>query len=404
MENRPIKFIDLAKQQKLIYSRLQSRINNVLSHGQYIMGPEVAELEEKLAKYAGVKHAVSCSSGTDALLMALMAYGISPGDTVFTTPFTFIATAEVIALLGATPVFVDIDPRTYNLDPVKLELAIRAVKENNSNIHPLPNPPESHSHIQSSRLNPKGVICVDLFGLPADYDSINVIARKHSLFVAEDAAQSFGSVYKGRKAGALTDVAATSFFPAKPLGCYGDGGAVLTDDDNLALKLNSIRQHGKGTEKYDNVRIGINGRLDTIQAAVLIEKLEVFPKEVEARNRIADRYSNGLKESVQIPFIPPNSMSVWAQYSILVENRDNLQQCLAQAKIPTMIYYPKPLHLQGAFTNLGYRPGDFPVSERTSQAILSLPMHPYLEDDEIDMVIDAVAACSTRQNESEKPE
>ena len=297
MNDNTIAFIDLATQQHQIYFELEEHIKRVLSHGKYIMGPEVYELEQKLAEYTGVKNAISCSSGTDALLMSLMTYDIGPGDAVFTTPFTFIATAEVIALLGATPVFVDIDSRTFNIDPAKLELAIRAVKENNSNIYPLPRPfvPKNIDIDKNIELSPKGIISVDIFGLPADYELINAIARKHELFVIEDAAQSFGATYHGKNTGTLTDVAATSFFPAKPLGCYGDGGAVLTDDDHLAAIIKSIRLHGKGKEKYDNVRIGINGRLDTLQAAILLAKLKVFPQEAKARHRVAARYSEQLK-------------------------------------------------------------------------------------------------------------
>jgi len=381
-----IKFIDLAAQQKIIYSDIERRIRTVLSHGKYIMGPEVYELEQKLAEYTGVKHAVSCSSGTDALLMSLMAYGIGPGDAVFTTPFTFIATAEVITLLGATPVFVDIDSRTFNMDPAKLEIAIRAVKENDSNLYPLPR----FFVPKNIELSPKGIISVDIFGLPADYEQINVIARDHKLFVIEDAAQSFGATYHGKKTGTLTDMAATSFFPAKPLGCYGDGGAILTDDDDLAATIKSIRLHGKGTEKYDNVRIGVNGRIDTLQAAILLEKLRIFPKEVKERNRVADRYSQGLKGLLEIPFTPEGMTSVWAQYSVLSDHKDTLQTVLKENGIPTAVYYPKPLHLQTAFSNLGYKKEDFPISERTSQRIFSLPMHPYLKNEQIDFIIQVI--------------
>ena len=385
-----IPFIDLAAQQKVIHSRVGERIREVLSHGKYIMGPEVGELEEKLAQFAGVKRVIACSSGTDALLMPLMAYGIGPGDAVFTSPFTFIATAEVIALLGATPIFVDIDSRTFNIDPSKLELAIRAVKENDPNIYPLPKVRNLKLEIRNSKLNPKGIIAVDLFGLPADYMRINALARDEGLFVVEDAAQSFGGTYQGKKAGALADVAATSFFPAKPLGCYGDGGAVFTANDDLAEAIASIRLHGKGKEKYDNIRIGINGRLDSIQAAILLEKLEIFPDEIESRNRIAERYSEEIGQLVQAPYIPPGSTSVWAQYSLVTDARDGLREALEKAGIPTVIYYPRPLHLQGAFSDLGYCPGDFPVSEETSQKIFSLPMHPYLKDEVIDRIINVI--------------
>jgi len=381
-----IPFIDLAAQQKVIYSGLERRIQAVLSHGQYIMGPEVKELEQKLTEFAGVKHVITCSSGTDALLMPLMTYGIGPGDAVFTSPFTFIATAEVIALLGATPVFVDIDPKTYNMDPSKLELAIKAVTKNDPRIYPVP----SFFNGQQTKRNeppiPKGIIAVDIFGLPADYEHINGIAREHGLFVLEDGTQSFGASYNGKKAGSLGDVGAISFFPAKPLGCYGDGGAVLTNDDNLAEKVRSIRVHGKGKEKYDNIRIGINGRLDTLQAAILLEKMKIFPGEIKSRNRIAERYSKGLSKVVQTPFIPDGSVSAWAQYSLVTDDRERLQEALKKNGIPTVVYYPKPLHLQGAFSALGYKPGDFSVSEMVSQKIFSLPMHPYLADEDIDKI------------------
>jgi dTDP-4-amino-4,6-dideoxygalactose transaminase len=382
-----MQFIDLAAQQAEIYIGLEQRIRDVLSHGKYIMGPEVYELEEELAQYAGVKHTISCSSGTDALLMCLLAYGIGPGDGVFTTPFTFIATAEVIALLGATPIFVDIDSRTFNLDPATLELAVKATQENDPSIYPLPRSSTIQPDSKEANLKPRGIITVDLFGLPADYQRINAIAEENDLFVIEDAAQSFGASLHGKVAGSLADIAATSFFPAKPLGCYGDGGAIFTDIGDLADTLRSIRTHGKGRDKYDNSRIGINGRLDTIQAAVLLEKLTVFPREVEARNRIAARYTEGLKGIVEVPFVPDGYKSVWAQYSFLVDNRDSLQQFLGKASIPTVVYYPKPLHLQTAFSSLAYHSGDFPISERISQKILSLPMHPYLKDEDIDRII-----------------
>ncbi len=362
MQNR-IDFIDLKAQQKDIYPDLMERIQRVLSHGQYIMGPEVKELEDKLAAYVGVQHAISCSSGTDALLMPLMAYGVGPGDAVFTSPFTFIATAEVIQLLGATPVFVDIDPQTFNIAPEGLAAALAGLGEN----------------ARTARLRPRGIIPVDLFGQPADYDSINAIAREHGLFVLEDAAQSFGATYKGRRAGALADVAATSFFPAKPLGGYGDGGAIFTDDKELAAILRSIRVHGQGTHKYENVRIGLNGRLDTLQAAILLAKLEVFDREVAARQEVARRYREALKEVVGVPVVAPERTSVWAQYSVLSDQRDQLQKKLKDAAIPTAVYYPFPLHLQGAFAHLGHQKGDFPVSERAAQRIFSLPMHPYLK-------------------------
>ncbi len=367
-------FIDLKTQQKAILPAINDRIQRVLAHGQYIMGPEVFELEERLAAYVGVKHAITCSSGTDALLMPLMAYDVGPGDAIFTTPFTFIATAEVIQLLGATAVFVDIDPKTYNLDPQALEQAIAGLGQNP----------------QTAALRPRGIIPVDLFGQPADYDAINAIARQHQLFVIEDAAQSFGATYKGRKTCSLADVAATSFFPAKPLGGYGDGGAVFTNDDGLAEILRSIRNHGQGRDRYENVRIGLNGRLDTIQAAVLLVKLDIFQQEVADREEVAARYTAGLKEVVTTPFVAPECTSVWAQYSVLSDQRQVLQNRLKAAGIPTAVYYPIPLHLQRAFIHLGHRPGDFPVSEQIAQQIFSVPMHPYLGADQQDVIIKTV--------------
>ncbi len=367
-------FVDLKAQQQRIRKELDRAICRVLDHGQYIMGPEVSLLEEKLASYVGVKHAVSCSSGTDALLMALMALGVGPGDAVFTTPFTFIATAEVIALAGATPVFVDIDPGTFNMDPNMLGPAIEAVRAG------------------SSVLRPVGVIPVDLFGLPADYDAINATAKDNGLFVLEDAAQSFGAEYKGRKACSLAEVAAASFFPAKPLGCYGDGGAVFTDDDGLAEVLKSLRIHGHGDSLYDHVRIGVNGRMDTLQAAVLLCKLSIFPDEVEKRHAAAALYTQLLADCPQVlaPSTLESYSSVWAQYSIRVPERDALKKYLAAQGIPSAVYYPTPLHLQPAFSRRGYTRGDMPAAEKTAKEILSLPMHPYLTEEDIASVCQAV--------------
>jgi UDP-2-acetamido-2-deoxy-ribo-hexuluronate aminotransferase len=301
---RNIQFIDLAAQQARIRGQVEERIRKVLDHGKYIMGPEVKELEDKLASYVGAKHCITCASGTDALLMPLMAYGAGPGDAIITTPFTFISTAEVVALLGATPIFVDIDPVTYNLDPAQLEKVMQSER------------------VKQSGLKVKGIIPVDLFGQPADYDEIEAFAKKHNLFVLEDAAQSFGAEYRGRKTGSFGDVAATSFFPAKPFGCYGDGGAIFTNDDDLALKMRSIRVHGQGSDKYDNVRIGINGRFDTMQAAVLLAKLEIFDEELPLRNTVASRYSEKLKGKYVTPAVKENRSSAWAQYSLLSEDRE----------------------------------------------------------------------------------
>jgi UDP-2-acetamido-2-deoxy-ribo-hexuluronate aminotransferase len=368
-----IKFIDLKRQQETIRAEIDQAIAGVLDHGRYIMGPEIQELEAELAQYCGVDFAIGCASGTDALLLPLMAYNVGPGDAVFTPPFTFIATAEVISLLGAEPVFVDIDPKTYNMDPQRLDEAIVRIKN-------------------EDRLAPKGVIPVDLFGLPADYDAIMRISEKHGLFVLEDAAQGFGGQYKGRRACSFGHVAATSFFPAKPLGCYGDGGAVMTDDDELASLMKSIRVHGQGGNKYDNVRIGLNARLDTIQAAILKVKLSVFPKELEERQRVADRYTTRLKGKVETPFVPEGCLSSWAQYSVQTENRDDLLDILRQSGVPTAVYYPKPLHLQEAFSSLPYQKGDFPNTEKAAQHIFSLPMHPYLTDAEVDWVCEQVTS------------
>lgn len=385
-----MQFIDLAAQQKRIRNQIEKNISVILDHGKYIMGPEIGQLEERLAEYVGVKHAIGCASGTDALLLALMAFDVGPGDAILTSPFTFIATAEVISLLGATPVFVDIDPQTFNIDPEKLGLAIQAVKENDASIHPLPvtdNP---------SPITPKGIIAVDLFGLPADYEKIGKIAETEELMVIEDAAQSFGAEISGTRSGAFGHIACTSFFPAKPLGAYGDGGMCFSDDDNLSDIMESLRVHGKGHHKYDNVRIGLNGRLDTLQAGILLAKFDIFPEEIALRQQAAGRYSELLdaRGSIIPPFIPPNFKSAWAQYSILAENSDQraaLQQQLKDAQIPTAIYYSKPLHLQTAFMGLGYKDGDFPVSEDCAGRIFSLPMHPYLNDQDQKKIVEIIA-------------
>lgn len=373
-----MQFIDLAEQQRRIRDKIDDRIGVVLDHGKYIMGPEVIELENRLSDFTGVSFAIACASGTDALLMALMAYDVGPGDAIFTSPFTFIATAEVIRLVGATPVFVDIDPVTFNISPTLLDKAITALNKNSDADYPLPK-------LQPQPLKPKGIIAVDLFGLPASYSKINEIARKFDLFVIEDAAQSFGAQHHGHQAGSLANIGCTSFFPAKPLGCYGDGGMCFTDDAKVAEALQSIRIHGKGSDKYNNIRIGINGRLDTLQAAILLAKFDIYPDEINLRNAVAQRYTDMLQEikALTAPTIEQGFLSVWAQYSLLSENsehRNRLQQALKTKNIPTAIYYPKPLHLQTAFKSLFYNHGDFPVSERCSEKIFSLPMHPYLEE------------------------
>jgi UDP-2-acetamido-2-deoxy-ribo-hexuluronate aminotransferase len=365
-----MEFIDLKRQYETIHPLIDQRIKTVLQHGKFIMGPEIKELEERLASYVGCKYCVSCSSGTDALLLALMAYGVSPGDAIFTTPFTFIATAEVICLLGATPIFVEIDSNTFNIDPQKLMECIESIGKGIFRASGIP-----------KNIKPKGIITVDLFGLPAEYDQINQIAKQNKLFVLEDSAQSFGSIYKGKVAGNLTDIAATSFFPAKPLGCYGDGGAIFTNDEVLAKRVHSIREHGKGTHKYDNIRIGINGRIDTLQAAILLSKLEIFDSELNKRQEVARYYSEALTDIVKVPYVPDGLKSAWAQYSVLSDKRDQYINRLKESGIPTAIYYPKPLHMQTAFSHLGHRQGDFPISEFISERIFSLPMHPYLEQD-----------------------
>lgn len=373
-----MQFIDLVVQQKRIKAKLDEKIQGILQHGQYIMGPEMVELEEVLASFTGVKHALSCSSGTDSLLLALMALKVGPGDAVFTTPFTFIATAEVISLLGATPVFVDIRTDTFNLDPDKLKQALEGFK----------------IHNQAKGLKPKGIITVDLFGLPADYDEINLIAGQYNLFVIEDAAQSFGAQYHGKKAGSFGDIACTSFFPAKPLGGYGDGGMCFTNNNDLNEIMVSLRNHGQGNHRYENVRIGINGRLDTIQAAILLCKFDIFPQEIRMRQEVAERYSRLLSEtSLKTPVIPDKMVSAWAQYSVLAENyaqRQLLLEKLKESGIPTAVYYPKPLHLQKAFAFLGYKPGAFSVSEDCAERIFSLPMHPYLEAEDQQRIVQVI--------------
>ena len=358
-----MEFLDLKTQQERIRKPLEDRINKILDHGAYIMGPEVFELEEKLADYCGVKHAISCSSGTDALLIPLMAWGIGPGDAVFTTPFTYVATAEVISLLGATPIFVDVYESTYNIDCEKLEIAIEKV-------------------IKKGKLKPKAIIPVDLFGLPARYRLIEKIAQKYNLKVIEDAAQSFGGSIRDKKVGNFGDVAATSFYPAKPLGCYGDGGAIFTNDDILAEECKAIRIHGTKKDKYNSEMIGLNGRLDSIQAAVLLEKLSIFDEELEMRNEVNFHYRKHLNNA---QYHPKDYQSAHALFSIILgsnEKRDELIDRLSQDKIPSVVYYKYPIHLMQGFNYLGYSNGDFPVSEMLSLQIISLPMHPYLTETE----------------------
>lgn len=366
-----IPFIDLKSQFERLESAITEGINRVLLDGRFIMGPDVAELEKELASFSGVKYAITCSSGTDALLIALMARGIAPGDAVFTTPFTFIATAEAIALLGAKPVFVDIDEQTFNIDPEKLAEAILDIQK-------------------KGQLRPAAVLPVDLFGLAADYEGIEPISKQSDLFILQDACQSFGGELNGRKNGSFGDIGATSFFPAKPLGCYGDGGALFTDDDSLAESIISIREHGMGIDKYNNVRIGLNGRFDTLQAAILRPKLTIFPDELEARERIAGLYAKKLGDAVITPKTPQGYKSSWAQYTIRSEKRDKIRATLTENKIPSAVYYPKPLHLQKAFTYLEYSEGDFPVAEKMASEVLSLPMSPYLKESDMDKIVSLV--------------
>ena len=363
-----MEFLDLKTQQKRIRKPLEKRISTILDHGAYIMGPEVFELEEKLADYCGVKHAISCSSGTDALLIPLMAWGIGPGDAVFTTPFTYVATAEVISILGATPIFVDVYESTYNIDCDKLEVEIKKV-------------------VKEGKLKPKAIIPVDLFGLPARYRLIDKIAQKYNLKVIEDAAQSFGGSIRDKKVGVFGDVAATSFYPAKPLGCYGDGGAIFTNDDDLAEECKAIRIHGTKKDKYNSEMIGLNGRLDSIQAAVLLEKLSIFDEELDMRNEV-DKYYRKYLSNAQ--YHPKEYQSAHALFSIILNKtrqRDSLIKRLSKSKIPSVIYYKFPIHLMKAFSYLGYKENDLPVSEKLSKTIVSLPMHPYLAQKEIDHIV-----------------
>ena len=363
-------FIDLKSQYRRIKPSVDTRIHKVLDHGAYVMGPEVTELEQVLAKYVGSSHCVSVASGTDALMIALMALDIGPGDEVITAPFTFFASAEVIALVGATPVFVDVDPRTYNLDPAQLEAAITP--------------------------RTKAVMPVSLYGQCADFDAINAIACKHNLPVVEDAAQSFGATYKGRKSCALSLIGATSFFPSKPLGAYGDGGALFTDDDRLARLMREIRLHGQD-RRYHHPRLGLTGRLDSIQAAVLLAKMEIFDDEVAARIRLGARYAELLQpafadqpDAIRIPHVEPHNTCVYAQYTIEVANRDIFETRMKGLGVPTAVHYPLALHMQPVFEHLGHREGSFPVSEAAARRVISLPMHPYLTEEQQVQVVRAV--------------
>lgn len=377
-----MEFRDLKKQYHVLKPQMDAAIGQVLQNCNFISGNPVAELEKELAAYVGVKHCVTCGNGTDALSLVMMAWEIGEGDAVFVPAFTFFASGEVVAFEGGTPVFVDVEERTFNLDPDKLEEAICKVE-------------------QEGKLRPRAVIAVDLFGQTADYRRIEEICKKHNLLLLEDGAQGFGGTIDGRRACSFGDAGATSFFPAKPLGCYGDGGAVFTNDDNLAELLRSLRVHGKSpSSKYDNIRIGINSRLDTIQAAVLQVKFAAFQQhELEDVNRAASLYTQYLGDVLKTPVVPEGFTSSWAQYTLILESseqRDQLQRALKEQGIPTMIYYPKPMHLQAAFADLGYQKGDFPVAERLCAQVLSLPMHPYLEEEDIRFVCNAIRSALER--------
>ncbi len=361
-----MQFVDLQAQYERIQPEIRSRIEAVLGHGRYVMGPEINELEARLAEYVGATHCIGVSSGTDALLIAMMAVGVGPGDEVITTPFTFIATGEMIALIGAKPVFVDIDPRTYNIDPLRIEAAITP--------------------------RTKAIMPVSLYGQCADLDAINAIAERHGLPVLEDGAQSFGAIYKGRQSCGLSTVGCTSFFPSKPLGAYGDAGACFTDDDQLVAVMRQIRDHGQD-RRYHHVRVGLNGRLDTLQAAVLLAKLNLFPEEVEARARIGARYSELLAGAGCVtPYIEPHNTSVYAQYTLSVPDRDAFTARMSEHGIPTAVHYPIPLNLQPVFAKVGPAAGVLSAAEEAARRVVSLPMHPYLSEEDLSRVTDAVAA------------
>ena len=356
----PMQFIDLAAQQKLIRPQLEAAILRVLDHGQYIMGPEVKEFEAGLREFTGAAHALTCANGTDALTLVLMAWGIGPGDAVFVPSFTYVATAEAPAQLGATPFFVDVCEDTFNIDPQSFKQAVIDCRK--------------------LGLNSAAVIAVDLFGQPADIDSLTAIAHAENVKVLVDGAQSFGARFRGRTVGSMGDATTTSFFPAKPLGCYGDGGAIFTQNPELAETLDSLRLHGKGSEKYDNVRVGLNSRLDTIQAAILIEKLKIFPKEIEQRNHFADLYANYLAQYVRTPFVISGATSTWAQYTLVVEDRDKIKNHLYKSNIPSQIYYPKALSQQDGYSHFPSVSTGLEISQTLPSKVLSLPMHPYLEE------------------------
>ena len=372
MTDKPIAFIDLQAQHSRLKSRIDQAIQRVLAHGSYIMGPEIQELEIKLAQFAGVEHCVTCASGTDALGLLLMGLGVRPGDAVFVPAFTFVATAEVVAWLGATPVFVDVLPDTFNMDPESLALAV--------------------PHARAQGLVPRVVMPVDLFGQPAEYREIGPIAAEQNLCILADAAQSFGATIDERPVGTFGIATAVSFFPAKPLGCYGDGGAVFTDDDALAATVKSLRIHGQGATRYEHVRIGMNGRFDTIQAAILLEKLAIFREEIDARERVAARYSDSLSSVVEVPRLSPGMTSVWAQYTVKVDEqkRDGLITGCRRAGVPTGIYYPLPLSQQKPYARFPTAPAGTPVADLLARRVVSLPMHAYLDEATQDRVTTAV--------------
>ena len=371
-----MQFRDLKKQYEVLKKDIDQAMLEVAASGAFIMGKQVKELEQQLAEYVGMKHCVSCANGTEALTLALKAWGIKAGDAVFVPDFTFFASAEVVSLEGATPVFVDVDVDTFNIDPAALEKAIEKT-------------------IKEGKLQPKVIITVDLFGLPANYPAIRKIADKYHLLILEDGAQGFGGEINGKKACSFGDISTTSFFPAKPLGCYGDGGAIFTDNDEWASLMDSLRVHGKGSFKYDNVRIGMNSRLDTLQAAILKVKFDAFKNyELNDVNKAASLYTQKLKDLVKTPVLPEGYLSSWAQYTIQLQDekqRDGLQAYLKEQGIPTMVYYPKPMHEQTAYLGLGYQSGDFPATESLCDKVLSLPMHPYLTEEEIEKVCQAIS-------------